>query len=272
MSNALGNLLAAGLGTVLTTVLTRDHMTSWGWRIPFLLGTGLACYAYVLRRRMTETHPARAPRRRDGRVDAPADGRSWWKSARDTRLRHPGALVRVVGYTLAGTIVYYTWVVFLPSYAAADGNLTASAALLATTLAQLLFVIALPLAGLLADRVGTKPLLIVFAASFAVLTVPLQALAPRSFGWLLGIECLGLILFCGYGATAPLVMAEQFSADARATGIGVPYGLTVSLFGGTAPYLAAAAGHSGHSSLYASYVALACVVSLGFFVRLAGRR
>ncbi|MFE9411250.1 hypothetical protein ACFYN0_21070 [Streptomyces sp. NPDC006704] len=46
----------------------------------------------------------------------------------------------------------------------------------------------------------------------------------------------------------------------------------MSVFSGTAPYLAAAAGHAGHPALHASYVALACVVTLGCFARIATRR
>lgn len=274
VSNALGNLIAALLGTVLTMLLDDDQMTAWGWRVPFLLGTGLAWYAFVLRRRMIETHLVTETTS----DDPPDDSRGSESPERSRRSAaaggiwsRPGAMLRVVGYTLAGTIVYYTWVVFLPSYATADGHVTPSSALVATTAAQLLFIVVLPLAGMLADRVGTKPLLMVFAVGFALLTVPLLAVASRSFTWLVAIECVGLVLFCGYGAIAPQIMAEQFPAGARATGIGVPYGLTVSVFGGTAPYLAAAASHSGHAVLYAGYVALASVVSLGFFARMSPR-
>ena len=279
VSNALGNLIAALLGTVLTMLLDHDQMTAWGWRVPFLLGAGLAWYAFVLRRNMTESHvvgetaPDRT--RAGGQTERVASGEAAdgpWKGPWKGPRTGVGAMLRVVGYTLAGTIIYYTWVVFLPSYAAADGHITADSALVAITVAQLLFIVVLPLAGVLADRVGTKPLLVVFAAGFAVLTVPLLAVASRSFTWLMATECAGLILFCCYGSVAPQIMAEQFPAGTRATGIGFPYGLTVSVFGGTAPYLAAAAGHAGHAVLYSVYVALASAVSLCFFARMrAGR-
>ena len=72
VSDALGNLLAAGLGTVLTTPLTHSHMASWGWRIPFLRGAGLAGHAYVLRRRMTETHTAGERGRHEPDAQAPS--------------------------------------------------------------------------------------------------------------------------------------------------------------------------------------------------------
>ncbi|MER6026441.1 MFS transporter [Streptomyces sp. NPDC001851] len=260
VSNALGNLLAALLGVVLIRALAPEQMNTWGWRVPFLLGAGLACYAFVLRRRMIESHLT-------GPTSAEAD-QERRPPVHKALLSRPGALWKVVGYTLSGTVVYYTWVVFLPSYAAADGHITRSAALLTTTVAQVLFIGVLPLTGMLADRVGTKPLLLTFATAFTVLTVPLLALAPKSFTWLLAVECAGLVLFSGYGAIAPLIMAEQFPPGSRVTGIGIPYGLTVSVFGGTAPYLAAAAANAGHAALYSAYVALASVASLGFFARI----
>ncbi|WNM29982.1 MFS transporter [Streptomyces sp. Li-HN-5-11] len=251
VSNAVGNLLAALLGVILTASLTTEQMHTWGWRVPFLLGAGLAGYAYVLRRSMDESH-------RPGRPEA----------ERDRVARRPAALLRIIGYTLAGTVVYYTWVVFLPSYASADGHVPEDSALVATTVAQLLFVVALPLAGALADRVGARRLLLGFSGAFALLTVPLLALAPRSFAWLVLVQCVGMVIFSGYGATAPLVMAEQFPAHLRATGIGLPYGLTVSVFGGTAPYLAAAADHTGNAVAYSGYVAVVSVISFAFFAGL----
>lgn len=65
----------------------------------------------------------------------------------------------------------------------------------------------------------------------------------------------------------PQIMAEEFPTGRRATGIRLPYGLTVSVFGGTAPHLAAATGHAGQVIAYSAYTAFASVVSLCFLAR-----
>lgn len=255
VGNASGNLLAALLGVTLNACLREEQMHTWGWRVPFLVGALLAVYAYVLRRSMAETQ----------RTDDAAKARRG--TTRSLVRDHPGMLLRIVGYTVAATVVFYTWTAFLPSYAAADGRVSESAALVATTVAQLLFIAVLPLVGTLADRVGTRPLLLVFSGAFAVLTPVLLHLAPRSFTMLVLVQSVGLVLFSGYGAIAPLVMSELFASHQRVTGIGLPYGLTVSLFGGTAPYLAAAASHAGNTLAYSGYVTVLALVSLLFFAR-----
>ena len=255
IGNATGNLLAALLGVTLNACLSEEQMHTWGWRVPFLVGALLAVYAYVLRRTMTETqHTGEATKARRGGM-------------RSLLREQPVMLLRIVGYTVAATVVFYTWTAFLPSYAPADGRVSETDALVATTVSQLLFIAVLPLVGTLADRVGTRPLLVTFAVAFAVLTPVLLHLAPRSFTTLVLVQSVGLVIFSGYGAIAPLVMSELFASHQRVTGIGFPYGLTVSLFGGTAPYLAAAATHAGNTLAYSGYVTILALISLLFFAR-----
>jgi MFS transporter, MHS family, alpha-ketoglutarate permease len=46
------------------------------------------------------------------------------------------------------------------------------------------------------------------------------------------------MIVSGYTSINALVKAELFPASIRATGVGVPYAFAVSVFGGTAEYLA----------------------------------
>ena len=54
---------------------------------------------------------------------------------------------------------------------------------------------------------------------------------------LLVVELVGVTFLAGYSANCAVVMAEQFPAEVRSTGIGLPYALAVAVFGGTAPYI-----------------------------------
>ncbi|HEY2205660.1 MAG TPA: MFS transporter [Pseudonocardia sp.] len=92
----------------------------------------------------------------------------------------------------------------------------------------------LPPLGALSDRIGRRPLLIFFAAGFVLLSVPLFAWLGSS-GWsLFVVMTVGLALFAGYGSVGPVAMAELFPTAVRTAGIGLPYALTVAVFGGTA--------------------------------------
>jgi MHS family alpha-ketoglutarate permease-like MFS transporter len=250
VSNVLGTMLATVLGSVLVGTLGADRLRDWGWRLPFLVGALLALVALYLRARLVESPAFRA--------QSSQSERPTLRAFRE----HPAAVGRVVGFTVGGTVAYYTFAVYLPSYAQQAHRVSTSSALWASLAAQLILVLILPALGALSDRIGRRPLLIGFAAGFALLAVPL-------FGWLSGsgwslfaVMTIGLVLFAGYGAVAPVAMAELFPTSVRTAGIGLPYALTVAVFGGTAPYLVTALTDAGHGAVFPWYLALACLISL----------
>ncbi|HTF46565.1 MAG TPA: MFS transporter [Pseudonocardia sp.] len=250
VSNVLGTLLATLLGSVLIGALGAERMRDWGWRVPFIVGVLLALVALYLRARLVESTAFTAQRTRPERPTL--------RAFRD----HPGAVARVVGFTVGGTVAYYTFAVYLPSYAQQAKGVPISAALWASVAAQLVLIAILPPLGLLFDRIGRRPLLIYFGLGFVLLSVPLFALMSAS-GWsLFAVMTIGLVLFAGYGAVAPVAMAELFPTSVRTAGIGLPYALTVAVFGGTAPYLVTALSQSGWGGVFPWYLAATCLVSL----------
>jgi MHS family alpha-ketoglutarate permease-like MFS transporter len=64
-----------------------------------------------------------------------------------------------------------------------------------------------------------------------------------------------MALVTGFSATCAAVMAEQFPAKVRVTGVALPYAISVTLFGGTAPSIMTAMTNAGHSGLIWVYVA-----------------
>jgi MHS family alpha-ketoglutarate permease-like MFS transporter len=87
------------------------------------------------------------------------------------------------------------------------------------------------------------------------------------------IACAWLIV-SGYTSINSVVKAELFPAAIRATGVGVPYAVAVSLFGGTAEYVALwfkQLGHEGGFYWYATVV-IACTLIVCFAMRDTRRR
>ncbi|MGQ4411314.1 MFS transporter, partial [[Kitasatospora] papulosa] len=177
-------------------------------------------------------------------------------------VEHPAATLRVTGITIAGTLTYYIWVNYLPTYANLTTGIPLKTALLSQTLCLIVFVVALPFAGLLSDRLGRKPTMAGFAAGFVVLAWPLLHLLGNSFLSLFLVQLVGMLLILGYSANCAVVMAEQFPPEVRATGIALPYALAVAVFGGTAPYVTTWMHESGHSDLLWVYVSAASFISL----------
>lgn len=253
VSTTIGQLLASGTAALLAHLLTEGQMGDWGWRVPFLVGALISLAGFWIRQGAHETHevPGKASER---------------PAVLEALRRHPRQSLLICGITAGGTLAYYTWTTYLPTYAQMNAGISKGDALAVGTISLAFFAALQPLGGLLSDRVGRKPLLIGFAVGFAALAVPLLHAISSSFASLLLVQCAGMVLLTGYTSIAAAVNAEVFPARVRAAGIGFPYSLTVALFGGTAPYLGTWFKDSGHPGAFPWYVAGLCLVSACVYV------
>ncbi|QEV22652.1 MFS transporter [Streptomyces alboniger] len=255
VSTTAGQLAASGVAALLVATLSEGHMDGWGWRLPFLLGAVLSLVGFWIRQGAYETHEPPAERgERPGLFDA--------------LRRHPRQSLLICGITAGGTIAYYTWTSYLPTYAELNTDISKGQALLAGTLSLAFFALLQPLGGLLSDRVGRRPLLLFFGIGFAALSVPLLKSLSGSFLSLLLVQGAGMVLLTGFTSISAAVNAEVFPARVRAAGIGFPYSLTVALFGGTAPYVGTLFKEIGSPGLFPVYVAVLCLVSSVVYLRL----
>ncbi len=165
----------------------------------------------------------------------------------------------------------------------------ASYAYLATIIAHVFFPEASPTAGLMAtfgvfalsfvvrpiggvfwghygDRIGRKPVLMFFGIAGTLLTVPiLTTLAGTKSAWTAFLLICGAWIFtAGYTSINAVVKAELFPTAVRATGVAVPYAVTVSIFGGTAPAIALFFKQQGHEQWFFYY--LAGMIFISFLV------
>lgn len=257
VGTASGMLVASGVTAVCSTLLSTPDMASWGWRIGFAVGACGAGIGWWIRRSALETMPPTAAHRRDR------------QGLRATLAVHRPAAVRIVGFSLGPTLVFYIFATYLPSYAVAHAGASPATAAWANTLGLLVMLILLPLFGQLADRRGPRVPLLVFAGGFTVLAVPLALEVGGSFLSVLCVQIVGLTLFSLYGAVAPALMATQFPADVRAAGVGVPYNIATAVFGGTAPYLLTWLTQRDADLYFFVYLATACLISGCFYWRVA---
>ncbi|MFG2888654.1 MFS transporter [Streptomyces sp. NPDC048248] len=255
VSTTVGQLLASGTAALLAALLTEGQMGQWGWRVAFFFGALLSLLGLWIRSGAQETRSAaQQAAARPGLFEA--------------LRRHPRQSLLICGITAGGTIAYYTWTTYLPTYAQVNAGFDKGASLTVGTISLAFFALLQPLGGMLSDRIGRKPLLLGFSLGFAVLAVPLLHLVTDAFVSLLLVQCAGMVLLTGYTAVAAAVNAEVFPARVRAAGIGFPYSLTVALFGGTAPYVGTWFQQAGHAGLFPWYVAGLCLVSFCVYLTL----
>ncbi|WP_439381498.1 MFS transporter [Amycolatopsis lexingtonensis] len=253
VSVGVGILIASGMGAIVTSALPRQAVDSWGWRLAFVVASLFGLIGLWLRRSVEETASFRQVRgdRRNVLV---------------TMLRqHPKAALRVFGLNIAGVVLYNMWLTYLPTYAAVSTHIPLNQALLANVIGLVTFVVLLPFAGMLSDRIGRKPTLIAFAGGFLLLAWPAFRLLNGDFRMLLLVQVAGLVLLLGYSANVAAVMAEQFPPEVRATGIGLPYALSVAVFGGTVPYLTTWLTTHGLGTWVWLYCAIAAAIGLAVY-------
>jgi MFS transporter, MHS family, alpha-ketoglutarate permease len=253
----MGQLLALGLLILLQrALLTEQQLSDWGWRIPFLVGAVLSAFAFYLRRTMDEPEAftrARASTRRGNLREL---------------LRYPRELFTVLSLTAGGTVSFYCFTTYMQKYLVNTTGFSTADATLMASIALLVFMVIQPLFGLLSDFTGRRAMLIAFGVLGTLFTVPiLSALAvPQSFGSALGWYLAGVLITTGYTSINAIFKAELFPVHVRALGVALPFAIAVSLFGGTAEYVALWLKSVGHEEWFYYYVsALACfclIVSL----------
>ena len=254
-----GQLIALVVLLMLQRVLGTSALEEWGWRVPFVIGGVLAVVALWIRRGLDET-PSFKRASHNGAVVPSA-------SLRDL-LGYPRQIATVVGLTAGGTVAFYTFTTYAQKFLVNSAGWSKADASRISALALLVFMLVQPIVGYISDRVGRRPVLISFGVLGVFGTVPVLTALAAARSELLAFALLlsALLAVSGYTAINAVVKAELFPTEIRALGVALPYAVTVSLFGGTAEYLALWAKSMGHEPWYFWYVTVCIAMSLVVYV------
>ncbi|AJA18413.1 TPA: MFS transporter [Bacillus thuringiensis] len=248
-----GQMVALGVQIVLQQLLSEPDMKAWGWRIPFIIGAMGAVAVLWLRRTMDESEQfsniKSQKRESAGTVRA--------------LMKHPKAVLTVVGLTLGGTVAFYTYTTYLQKFMVNTVGLPKEVVSWINFAALLIFVVLQPIAGLLSDKIGRRPLLMAFGILGTLLTAPIFFFMEKTTEPIVAflLMMVGLIIVTGYTSINAIVKAELFPTEIRALGVGLPYALTVAIFGGTAEFIALWLKSIGMESLFYFYVAGCIAIS-----------
>lgn len=254
-----GQLLALGIQLILQRLLLSEaQLLDWGWRIPFVFGAILSVVALYLRKNLEETQAFKSQK----------EHQSDKKGTLRGLLKHPKAVITVIGLTLGGTLAFYTYTTYMQKFLVNTVQLSKEQSTLMSFITLLIFACLQPLFGALSDRIGRRPLLIGFGILGTVFTVPLlTALSHTTSQWQAFLLLMAaLIIVSGYTSINAVVKAELFPAEVRALGVGLPYALTVAVFGGTAEYIALWLKNQGFESYYYWYITTCIFISLMVYI------
>ncbi len=230
--------------------LTDAEIKDWGWRIPFVIGALLAIVAAVMRSELQETDAFVEAKRKT----APTNSLK-------ALLAHPREVLLVIGLTLGGTCAFYTFTVYMQTFLKLSVGLDSDTTTVVVAGSLIFAMLLQPIYGYVSDHIGRRPVLTWFGVCGVIFTYALlsgiQATKSASAAWCL--ICFAWIIVAGYTSINAIVKAELFPTRIRATGVGLPYSLTVSIFGGTAPVLALQFKSMGHETWFYWYLT-ACVL------------
>lgn len=229
-SSEVGALLAVGVAAVTVSSMSNADLESWGWRIPFLVGAALAGAVFLARSTMRES-PDFERQQAEGSIPR-------YPILQALSQQRSGVL-RGFAISALGSITYYVGITYVPAFLTSAGSATEAQSLWLSTLAAAAVIAVTPAVGLLSDRVGRKPVLLALAGLSALLpTLLFSLMASGSVGQaLFGAVTLALVAG-GVSAVGAVATAEQFTGEARISGLALGATVATALFGGLTPWLA----------------------------------
>ena len=229
-ASEVGALLAVGVCALTVSLLDPADLESWGWRIPFLVGTVLAGSVWIARSMMQES-PDFERQRAHGTVPA--------NPLRHTLVNHRLGIFRSFSISALGSITYYVGITYVPAFLSSTGSTSERVSLWLATIAAVAVIIVTPLAGILSDRVGRKPVLVSLCLFSALLPAAMFSLMG---GGSPALALVGaIVLACmagGVSAVGAAATAEQFPGEGRVSGLALGATSATAIFGGLTPYAA----------------------------------
>ncbi|GAB3556141.1 MFS transporter [Spelaeicoccus albus] len=257
VANTVAFLPGLAIVAILESVLSDSAMDSWGWRIPFLVAGPLAFIGQYMRRRLEESPVF------ENIVAAGSRTRAPLKSTFTNTATYKD-LTFIVFYGAATFVGFYFILTYLPTFVSTTLNYNSNFGILVVGAFCVGSVVAIPVAGLLSDIVGRKPVSLASCIGFFVLAYPaILLLKPGNVVLAVVAGLLLAIPTSGFQAVLLVTSLERFSSPIRYTGYGVGYALLSAIFGGTTPYVTESLTSASGNYLMPAYILMtAALISL----------
>jgi MHS family alpha-ketoglutarate permease-like MFS transporter len=231
--------------------------------VPFVIGAAAAVVAVWMRRSLDETESF--TRAQASAAPGTRGLRGLWQ--------HRRAAAIVFGLTAGGAHAFYVCTTYAQKFLVNTTGFSTPMASRVNALTLLVFMLVQPLFGALSDRIGRRPLLLTFGVLGTLGAVPmLTALETATPARAVALLLAALLAVSCYTSINAVVKAELFPTEVRALGVALPYSLAVSLFGGTAEYVALWLKGLGHERWFYWYTTGVIALSLLVYVLMPDTR
>jgi MFS family permease len=213
----LAVIFAGVVGFLLAHLLSADQLDSWGWRVAFLVGAAVVPLGLYVRRSLPETLKAH--------VETAVTAEQTRSGTRLLGL----ALMMLSGGTMCAYVVSY-----MATYSQDTLKLDANAAF-GTPLAEgLSFMLVAPLAGMVSDRIGRKPVILTGLGLMFLLVLPCYMVMSSGHSANVvyaATAILGGLMAVSYvPSTAAIV--ESLPRSMRSGAFAILYSVAGAVFGG----------------------------------------
>ncbi|MFE2264345.1 MFS transporter [Streptomyces griseosporeus] len=259
-----GQLLATGVLSLLTAVLSDDAFGSWGWRIPFLLSGVLVIVGLWIRLSVDESPVFRQALAQAEARKAAQDGVAEKLPLVSVLRHHWRDVLIAMGARMAENISYYVITAFILVYATTAADVSKQTALNAVLIASAVHFAVIPLWGALSDRIGRRPVYLIGAVGVGLWMFPFFALIDTSgFGSMVLAVTVGLVLHGAMYAPQAAFFSEMFATRMRYSGASIGAQFASVAAGAPAPLIATALlDDYGSSTPIALYVIAAAVLTV----------
>lgn len=264
-SQQISVIFAALLGLVLNHLLGKQVVSDWAWRIPFFIGCMVVPFLFYIRRSLEETEAFKEKKHRPGMREI----------ARSV-LRNWALVIAGMFMVVTTTVMFYMITAFTPTFGKAVLNMSDQQSFLVTLFVGISNLFWLPIMGALSDRVGRRPLLIIFTILMIFTAWPVLRwlVAAPTFAHLIETELWLSFLYASYNGAMVVWLAEVMPVEVKASGFSLAYSLATALFGGFTPaissYLIHSTGDKAMPGAWLTFAALCGFVGslwLGWLVK-----
>ena len=256
LGNPIGRFIATGIFAA-TVYAFSGSFLSWAWRIPFLASIVLVGIGLFIRYRLHETPAFVQMREARKRVRLPV---------MEVLSKHRRAMFISIGLKTCEVAWTGVFAIFAQSYLTNHLHLPRQLALDGVFLAAALELLIMPLAGVLSDRIGRRPVFIAGIVFCLIAAFPMFWLLDTRMPLLiLGALMVGISL--GQGIMFSLhasFMPELFGTNVRYSGVSIGFQVGAAIFGGLTPLIAAISVNffAGATWPISAYLVLLALLSL----------
>jgi MHS family proline/betaine transporter-like MFS transporter len=242
---------------LLSSGLTDEQLTAWGWRVPFVVSIVMTGVAVFIRRKLGDT-PV---------YEELVKQRASMKLAAPTPAAKRKAFITTYAFSALFGVSLYYFITYANNHLVTSVGLPKSTALWLCSIALVVYCIVNPLIGRLSDAIGRRKLLLFAAAGLTVMAYPIFWMLNSGDTTLIVAALLIFGILVAITAVMDVVLlVEVFPASIRSTGAALGHNLALATLAGPGPFIAAAlikaTGDANIPALYLTAVSAICFVVL----------